>query len=348
MAKKSKVLYFYPEISPFIQKDICVLKENFLVKEYAFTVRSKWLLPINFIKQFIFLITDIWTCRGIICRFGGYHALFPILLGHIFQKKTFVIFGGVEAHCLPEISYGFCTKKFLFKTLYIVQKYVDKILVVHGSLYETNYTYFKTTGKQGLKKLYNTPSEKVFELKNGYSKDIFYTKNLNRIPWSFITACGRIDRQTFYLKGLDLLIALCEKMPHISATIVGNWTLNEINLPKNLRCLPKLTPSELADVYNRHMFYLQLSMAEGFPNALCEAMLCGCIPIGSRVFGIPEIIGDTGFLLSEKNIDELIQIIENLKNFDLNYLSEKAAERIAQNFGLEERNKKFLEILRIV
>ncbi|MCX8148452.1 glycosyltransferase family 4 protein [Thermaurantimonas aggregans] len=227
----------------------------------------------------------------------------------------------------------------------IIQKYAYKILVVHRSLYHTDYKYFSTIGKQGLKNLYNTPSDKVIELKNGYSSDVYRVKNYDRSGWSFITAPGRIDQQTFYLKGVDLLVELCKKMPYIEVTIVGDWQLNGITLPKNITCLPKLSPSDLVEVYNRHTFYMQLSMAEGFPNALCEAMLCGCVPIGSDVFGIPEIIGDTGFLLREKKFDELIRIIENLKNFDLKYLSEKAAERIIRKFSLEQRNKRFLEIL---
>jgi glycosyltransferase involved in cell wall biosynthesis len=67
----------------------------------------------------------------------------------------------------------------------------------------------------------------------------------------------------------------------------------------------KIEYHKLVELYNRHEFYLQLSVAEGFPNTLCEAMLCGCIPIGSNVFSIPKIIGDTGFVLKHRNMDEL-------------------------------------------
>ena len=35
-------------------------------------------------------------------------------------------------------------------------------------------------------------------------------------------------------------------------------------------------------------------------------MLCECIPIGNKVFGIPEVIGDTGFIFEgTKDIDKV-------------------------------------------
>ncbi len=228
----------------------------------------------------------------------------------------------------------------------IIQKYSQIIAVVHKSLYETDYTYVPTKGKQGLKQIYNTDRNKVIELKNGYDSNVYYNKKYSRDIWSFLTVPGRIDRQTYWVKGIDILIELCSCMPLIQLTIVGDVCLDgQISFPGNIRILPKIKSDELAEVYNQHRFYFQLSMAEGFPNALCEAMLCGCVPIGSDVFGIPEIIGDAGFLLREKNIEELIQLIKNLKNFDINKLSEIAEQRILKHFQLKERNLRLLNLI---
>ena len=49
------------------------------------------------------------------------------------------------------------------------------------------------------------------------------------------------------------------------------------------------------------------SESESFPNALLEAMACGCCAIGSRIGGIPELIedGESGLLFQSGNIEEL-------------------------------------------
>ena len=91
---------------------------------------------------------------------------------------------------------------------------------------------------------------------------------------------------------------------------------------------------------------MQLSLSEGFPNALSEAMLCECVPLVSNVGGMPDIIHDCGYLLKHKDQDELFKLIGSaLKNDDLNGLGKKARKRIVDNYTFENRKNKLLSEL---
>jgi len=74
--------------------------------------------------------------------------------------------------------------------------------------------------------------------------------------------------------------------------------------------------------------------------------LCGCIPIGSDVFGIPDLIGDTGLILKHRDIQELIALFSGLDGLDKKGLSENARKRVSEKFNLEMREEKMLQVLR--
>lgn len=111
----------------------------------------------------------------------------------------------------------------------------------------------------------------------------------------------------------------------------------------NILVLGKERPEALVQLYNTHEFYLQLSSSEGFPNALGEAMACGCIPIGSAVGAIPEILGDTGLLLKRKALGALQQLIQDLMDGKTKLTSPRA--RIESYFTYGHRQKLLLRAL---
>ena len=100
---------------------------------------------------------------------------------------------------------------------------------------------------------------------------------------------------------------------------------------------------------NKSEFYIQLSISVGFPNALCEAMLCGCIPIGSKVGAIPNIIDSTGFLMESSNniyIKKEFKSILALNNLKRKELAQSARERVENEFHIEKRQNKFLDLIK--
>ncbi|MFN3939996.1 MAG: glycosyltransferase, partial [Chitinophagales bacterium] len=78
---------------------------------------------------------------------------------------------------------------------------------------------------------------------------------------------------------------------------------------------------------------------------LGEAMLCGCIPIGSDAASIPEIIGDTGFILKKRDAGELKTLIFKALQSNKRELSEKAINRIKENWPSEKRESGLKSII---
>ncbi|OPZ66257.1 MAG: Trehalose synthase [bacterium ADurb.Bin478] len=103
---------------------------------------------------------------------------------------------------------------------------------------------------------------------------------------------------------MDLFAATAEQCPDYDFVIVGlqgqaRQAIENLKL-SNLRLIDPLGIESLREHYQKANIYMQLSLREGLPNAVIEAMLCECVAIGSRSGGIPEAIGPVGFILDER------------------------------------------------
>lgn len=72
-----------------------------------------------------------------------------------------------------------------------------------------------------------------------------------------------------------------------------------------------LPHEKVLDFLDKMDIYIQPSKQEGLPRALIEAMSRGCLCIGSRVAGIPELL-EKEYLFSKGNITEIVNILSNI------------------------------------
>lgn len=347
---KKQILYFHTNLSSFVKKDIEILEKKFIVKQFLFNASSKALLPFVFAKQKLFLLLNVFNASLIVCQFGGYHSFLPVLFAKIFNKRSLIITGGVDCVSYPSFNYGYLHKFPLGLFTKWSYRLANHIAPKHDSLMMSEDNYYSVDfPKQGIK--YFIPGLKTpfTAIHNGYDAEKWKRISPKKKN-TFITICGGWEYSfQQQLKGIDLIFAVAKFFQECQFLIVGVPLASSEgteNKPpsSNIKFIPPQKNENLVNFYSEAEFYLQLSISEGFPNALCEAMLCECIPIVSDVGAMPEIIGDSGFILKKRDIDLLKKIIGEAMICDKETLSKKAKKRIEENYTLEKREKKLLAL----
>lgn len=339
MPAKPNMLYLYPKFSSFVKRDVEILEKDFKIICFEFNPSKKWLTPISFLRQFIFLLLKTHKSTILLSYFGGYHSVLPSLFSFVFKKKHVIIVGGTDAVSFPSIGYGNFNSKLIGLLTRWSYHLSDAIVPVHKTLEYCDYTYTKDDfSSQGIRSYVKGLKTKVISVNNGYRKNIWNNKEQVRTPKSFLTVASTFNFSTYLRKGIDVIIEVANHFPDCQFTIIGADSDNVLsNIPSNVMLKPPVPFEELEDIYNSHEYYFQLSICEGLPNALCEAMLCGCVPIGSSAMSIPEVIGNSGFVVQEKGIENTKVIIAEALRCDWKEKSKLARNRIVEHYPIEKR-----------
>lgn len=348
---KESILYIYPSKSTFILRDIEILGSDFHIKDFFFKLSDKKKIPLEFIRQFIFLIRNLRSSKGVICHFAGYSSLLPSLLCKLFRRPCLIIVAGNDASRFPDFKYGNYTRKLYGFVTGFSLKHATHIMPVHETLYYQDYDYYDG-GKPAQGYAYFYPKAKdvpYTPVYYGYDDSLFnIDPGIQRKSNTYLTIGNLSGTYSFKRKGYDLIIELARLRPDCEFTLVGWDGKTFLDVPDNVTVLPFKRQSEIIQIFNEHQFYFQLSIMEGFPNALAESMLCGCIPIGSNVSGIPYIIQDNGYILNERNVGKLMEIIDSIKleaTDKLAQMSAEARKRISREFTFENRKNKIIQVL---
>jgi glycosyltransferase involved in cell wall biosynthesis len=336
------IVYSFPVRTAFIERDLEMIRPHAAIKDLEFT-QSPIKLPFYLILQFFQLLWFLPRTSQYLCFFGGYHCILPVVFGKAFGKKCTIQAGGTDCINMPEIGYGNFRKKWLRMATVFSFKNCSLILPVAEALVSQHYNYDpRINPKQGLLQLIPGLKTPIQVIPNGFDTKFWKELGMERVRHSFISvATSTSTLARALVKGYDLIAQLAASNPEWSFTLVGDANYQATS--PNILVLGKERPEALVQLYNTHEFYLQLSSSEGFPNALGEAMACGCIPIGSAVGAIPEILGDTGLLLKRKALGALQQLIQDLMDGKTKLTSPRA--RIESYFTYGHRQKLLLRAL---
>ena len=344
---KKNVTIVYTIKRSFVKSDISILEAlDYNVFQIQSTPKKTVLsFVINRIKEKIKSIYYVSRSKILIIWFNDYHAFIPILLSKLFFKKSVIVVGGYDAIVDEQNQHGLFLKKGIRSILAKINySLVSEIWVVHKSLENgCEYAKEKFNIVSGVRNFLNHKKLLIKEINTGYDTR-FWNYDKRSEKTGVLTAAFFSDERVINIKGLKIFNKLASLVPEVPFTIVGETKIqidNFLDLSPNVNVIGVQTNTQMKDLYQKHKFYFQGSRLEGLPNSVCEAMLCGCLPIGSRVFGIPDIIGNTGILFDTEK--DLNQIKDYMMSDTGEKDSKRARNRIISKFDISRRTEKIKE-----
>jgi len=331
--KRIKVVFIHTVFSTFVENDFNILSSKFYVKKYQYKVSKS--LYINFkeqIKLLFWLLNNIWFAKATVIWFGDYHSLLPILFSKILSIKSFLILGGYDVAVIPELNYGSFYSPLRSFFTYNSIKFANCNLAVSEFLMEEAKARISNAN---VKVLYTGHSETKFYPGNQLKQNIVLT----------VGAGNNLER--IRIKGIDFFLKIARVLTQYKFVLIGtgDHVKKELGfLPANVKIEGRVEDDILLKYYQQAKVYAQFSLREGLPSAVCEAMLCECVVVGSNNGGIPIALGECGFILEDYDVEKASKLVVEAMNADSG-LGKKARKRVIQNFSHSKRETELTNLI---
>ena len=187
---------------------------------------------------------------------------------------------------------------------------------------------------------YGIENKSINTIYNYIDTDLFKPLDLKKYS-NRIIFVGRLNKQ----KNLFNLIEAISKT-NLALDIYGQGELKEdliafsrkLNVDVNFNDI--VDNNDLPNILNRYKYYILVSLYEGMPKTLLEAMACGCVCICTNVSGINEVIEDgvNGYLSNETDTSAIVNTINTttMKSNNMHDISINARATILKRFTLKQ------------
>lgn len=310
--------------TPFIEQDAILLLRHYPIEK----------LITKGINALARIPGAVARSRVTFSWFGSVYAGYTVMLARMMGKKSIVVVGGVDAAREREIRYGIWLHPLKAPVVRYAFIHADRVLVVDPSLQAEAI------------RLANYDGRNITYVPFGYDSTLWVPGEFKEDMVLTVAACHDLWRMK--KKGIDKILEAARALPEVRFCVIGihPGLLSDVRMstPENVELIPYVPQSELLPYYQKAKVYCQPSYTEGLPNTLCEAMLCGCIPVGTAAGGIPTAIGTAGYLVDYRDQSGLVKAIQSaLASPATDGL--KARDRIAREFTLERRERSLCGVI---
>ena len=321
---RAKILFTSTLDLPFIVDDVQLLSRHHDVDRL--TARG-WRVPFTIFLHLLPVdLSYTW--------FASTYAFWAVLFGRWLGKSSIIVVGGVDAAKRKDLGYGIWLNPWKAVLVRYAIRHASRVLVVAPVL------------KVQLTHLCRYGGENIVWVPMGFDVTQWVPADSTQPRVLTVAACA--DASRVRVKGIDFLVRCAQKLPEVPFTVIGTTreTALGAGLPdaENVRYVPPLPRSELANHYRTSRVYFLPSASEGMPNSLCEAMLCGCIPVATEVGAVPEILGETGFRVRHGDTEGAVRALRGALDAPAS-AADAARQRILDDFLTARRERELLTIV---
>jgi len=313
-----------PSKATFIEEDIELLRKHFDVRTVDVFEKGRSLQKSA--KVLLRLLRGVIWADVTYSWFAEIYALWAVRLSRLLLKKSIVVVGGYEVARLPDIGYGKLIDPRETRQVRYTLDRANTVLTVSDSL---KREAVDSAGARG---------DNILTLPTGFDPERFSPSGEKDTVVMTAAICEEAKRVK--VKGIDVFVEVARRVPHASFEVVGiaDHVRDDVPhpIPENIKLFPPLPQEEMIEHYRSAKVYCQLSMREGLPNALCEAMLCECVPVVSDVGAMPEAVGDTGFVVRREDIDAVADTVMRALVSDSGRAARKRIVAVYSKAGREE------------
>lgn len=349
----SRILFLQPTESSFMHIDYGILQSRFPTDRIILHQHSKFRYLLNLLKL-LFSVSSLRKYEVMVTWFGDYHSAILAWICRLIKKKLILFIGGYDAVYYPREQIGvYCRTIRSIFTRYAVT-HCSLVIANHESLIEYINTYIDGSEKKsGLKNIirhFNIPYKIIY---NGIDPAKALATEFRKEARLVLTVGSTPTWIDIYNKGYDLLIQVARLLPDfhfIFVNVADKWLdkmEQEFHFKEltNIEILPFVPQDKLLELFSRAQIYAQPSLSEGMPNALAEAMLFECIPVGSNVAGIPTVIDKYGVVIRRRKAEDLAAALKSAAEMNT---GKAAAQFIRTDFSIAKRSEQVLAAVEAV
>ena len=318
-------VFFFSTISPpFIIEDERILARHFTVDR----------LVSSGIKSVPAIVRGVRGADVTLAWFGSVYAGLIVFLSRILGRRSIVIVAGVDASKDREIDYGIWLNPWKARVVRYAYRRADRVLAVSPFL------------AAEVKRLAEYDGMNTSFIPFGFDGGEWRPGGAPKKLVTTVASCENESR--LRKKGIDKLFEAARAMPDVPFRVIGmtRELLSAIlpTVPRNVEIIPYIPRSKILPYLQESRVYTQPSFTEGLPNALCEAMLCGCVPVGTVAGGIPTAIGDAGFLVPYGDVPALVRALQQALDAP-DEARQRAREHILREFPVSRREKELVAVV---